>query len=250
MKLQDTTTLWVNKSPHYWNYMLYNINLLVPDKDIKIIWDQAYKNDPSQVCEKFENLINPEKQTFNYFVTAKLLLFYFLREEKYFKSICDEFYVNQDPTLIKELGKMVELDQKEDRDNKVKQRKVDEQNLLNVEQIIDSIGKYPGRSIVGKELEDAAWLVIQHAPLPIIKKYASIISDAVEAHDLHPKYFAYTLDRIAMAENRPQKYGTQIIVENGSKKLHPLQNHLEVDNYRKSVGLGPLDLYMKSQGLK
>lgn len=52
-------------------------------------------------------------------------------------------------------------------------------------------------------------------------------------------------DRIAVAENRPQKYGTQIVDD----KLWPLLDKSKVNIWREEVGLKPLEIKLQQYGI-
>ena len=116
------------------------------------------------------------------------------------------------------------------------------ENAAALKRIIGEWG-WPGRSLVGEQGAEAAWLVLQHsiahpqlqrACLPLLKKAAS--AGEVPAH-----HVAYLADRICCFEGRPQRYGTQLDWdENGELSPLPLEDADRVDRYRDSVGLGPL----------
>ena len=58
--------------------------------------------------------------------------------------------------------------------------------------------------------------------------------------------YAYLHDRIAAAENRPQKYGTQgSCIGVGLWKPDPLEDERLVDKFRKDVGLESMFEYKK-----
>ena len=59
------------------------------------------------------------------------------------------------------------------------------------------------------------------------------------------KNFAYLYDRVAVAEERPQRFGTQgRCVGPGAWEPFPLEDPGSVDGLRASVGLSPLDEYV------
>ena len=69
--------------------------------------------------------------------------------------------------------------------------------------------------------------------------------------DLPKLQIAMMDDRIAMFENRPQKYGTQIITDDdGKRKLHTLLDPSMVDQWRQEMDLPPLADYLKSMGVE
>lgn len=116
-------------------------------------------------------------------------------------------------------------------------------NARRLEELIDEHG-WLGISKVGEDGADAAWLIVQHAiSLPkFCKKVLKMLLEAEKTGDVPPRYAAYLADRIALFEDRPQKYGTQADWnEKGEMEVCPLENEEKVDEYRAEVGLEPLE---------
>ena len=108
--------------------------------------------------------------------------------------------------------------------------------------IIDEFG-WPGRSLVGEEGANAAWLVLHHAIAePEFQRGCFPLLQAAAARDdIDAAQAAYLEDRICFFERRPQKYGTQFDWDaNGDMSPWTLQDPDRVDEYRREVGLGPL----------
>jgi hypothetical protein len=102
---------------------------------------------------------------------------------------------------------------------------------------------WPGKSLVGEEGADAAWLVLQHAigNPALQRKCLPLLSESVASGEMKAAHVAYLEDRICVFEQRPQRYGTQFDWdENGQLSPWPLEDPERVDAYRKSVGLGTL----------
>lgn len=109
--------------------------------------------------------------------------------------------------------------------------------------IIDMIG-YPTIDKVGKEANEAAWLVIQHAigQPDFMKKCVRLLENAVSENRADAKNLAYLSDRIAVFEGRPQLYGTQFDWDkNGELSPCHFDDPAKVDQRRKSIGLGTLE---------
>lgn len=116
-------------------------------------------------------------------------------------------------------------------------------NARRLEEMIDEYG-WLGKSKVGEDGADAAWLIAQHAiSLPeFSKKVLKILKEAEKTGDVSPRYGAYLADRIAFFENRPQRYGTQSDWnENGEMEVWTLEDEEKVNDYRAEVGLKPLE---------
>lgn len=109
--------------------------------------------------------------------------------------------------------------------------------------IIDEIG-YPTIDKVGKEANEAAWLIIQHAigQPEFMKKCAKLLEKAVNENKADPKSLAYLTDRIAFFEGKEQLYGTQFDWdEQGNLNPNPFDDLNKVNKRRKSIGLNTLE---------
>ena len=117
--------------------------------------------------------------------------------------------------------------------------RIDSLNQANICSLLDRRG-FLGRSVVGNACE-VFWLIIQHAPVELERKYLPMFKKAAENHDLMPMHVAMMEDRIAMFEGRPQKYGTQMKEDaNGKMVLWRLLDPAKVDAWRKEMGMPPL----------
>lgn len=108
--------------------------------------------------------------------------------------------------------------------------------------IVEEFG-WPGTSLVGKEGSCAAWLVLQHAigSPSLQRRCLPILKEAAQAGEIDPAHVAYLEDRIRVFEGRPQTYGTQFDWNGrGVMSPHPIEDLERVDEYRASVGLGPM----------
>lgn len=117
------------------------------------------------------------------------------------------------------------------------------QNAIILNDIIEKIG-YPTVDKVGKEANEAAWLIIQHSigRPEFMKKCAELLESAVVEEKANPQNIAYLTDRIAIFEGNPQLYGTQFDWD-GNGELCPshYDDLIQVNERRKSVGLNSLE---------
>lgn len=117
--------------------------------------------------------------------------------------------------------------------------KLHDKNAMILENIIDMIG-YPVADKVGKEANEAAWLVIQHSigRPKFMRKCARLLENEVKNKNADPQHFAYLSDRIAVLEGKPQLYGTQFDWDS-SGLLNPdrFDDVSKVNERRKSIGL-------------
>lgn len=119
---------------------------------------------------------------------------------------------------------------------------VHRRNAGELESIIDRYG-WPGKSLVGDDGAEAAWLILQHAvgSPPLQRRCLAVLREAVARGEMEPAHVAYLEDRICFFERRPQRYGTQFDWdEHGRMSPWLLEDPERVDEYRLSVGLGPL----------
>jgi len=117
------------------------------------------------------------------------------------------------------------------------------ENAKMLNEIIDAIG-YPTIDKVGKEANEAAWLVIQHSigQPTFMKNCAKLLEIAVSEGKADPKSLAYLTDRIAVLEGQPQLYGTQFDWdENGNLSPNQFDDLIKVNERRQSIGLLPLE---------
>ncbi|EON74849.1 hypothetical protein ADIS_4681 [Lunatimonas lonarensis] len=116
-------------------------------------------------------------------------------------------------------------------------------NAEKLNEIIESIG-FPTVEKVGKEANEAAWLIIQHAisQPEFMKKCLVLMQMEVKQtlHELRQK--AYLSDRIAVFEGKPQQYGTQFDWdEDGLLSPSPFDDLEEVNERRWYIGLNSLE---------
>jgi hypothetical protein len=123
---------------------------------------------------------------------------------------------------------------------------VDTANTAWLRSVITARG-WPGRSLVGGDGAEAAFLLVQHADrdtafqastLPLLEK-------AYAAGDATGQQVALLTDRVAKARGRPQVYGTQASFVGGRVVIDPIADSAGVDARRARVGLPPLSEYVR-----
>ncbi len=117
---------------------------------------------------------------------------------------------------------------------------IDSKTTTYMKTVIEKHG-WPGHALVGRDGAHAAWLLVQHADLdPAFQKHClELIEKAVAANDASPTDYGYLYDRVAVAEKRPQRYGTQFM----DGKPQPIEDEANVDARRKAIGLGTMEEY-------
>jgi hypothetical protein len=113
---------------------------------------------------------------------------------------------------------------------------VDAKTSARLREMIAAHG-WPGRTLVGDDGADAAWLIAQHATLDraFQQRCLELVREAVARGDAEPRHVAYLEDRLAVWLERPQRYGTQYDGE--TLEPSPIEDEAYVDERRRSVGL-------------
>ena len=117
-----------------------------------------------------------------------------------------------------------------------------DRNAFLLEKIVTENG-WPGRSRVGEEGAQAAWLILQHAIAhpELQRKCFLLLAEQVESGEISPIEMAMLEDRIRCFEGRPQRFGTQFDWD--EKKLMsplPLDDINLVEERRRKIGMRPL----------
>jgi hypothetical protein len=148
--------------------------------------------------------------------------------------------------FIEQLKKNPDAGKKSDAPGIKKLETIDLNNTKRMKEIIGKHG-WPGRSLVGKDGSHAAWLLIQHADrnLEFQKKCLSLMKQALPKGEVSGQEVAYLTDRVLVAENKKQLYGTQCLIVNGEVKFQPIEDEARVDKRRAEVGLQSLAEYKK-----
>lgn len=162
------------------------------------------------------------------------------RDEKLQKELLDR--VREDQEARKELIK----NPSEDSPAARKVADIDRKNTARLKEIIEKHG-WPGRSLVGEDGAHAAWLLVQHADRDreFQKRCLKLLEKAVKAGEASGVDLAYLTDRVLVAENKKQLYGTQFRVTDGKLEPSPIEDEANVDRRRKEVGLPSLAEYRK-----
>ncbi|MBW3466812.1 DUF6624 domain-containing protein [Arthrospiribacter ruber] len=116
-------------------------------------------------------------------------------------------------------------------------------NADQLNEIIESIG-FPSMEKVGKEANEAAWLIIQHAisKPEFMRKCMALMGKQVKQTLEERRQIAYLMDRIAVFEGKPQLYGTQFDWdEKGLLGPSPHDGLERVNKRRKSIGFNSLE---------
>lgn len=126
-------------------------------------------------------------------------------------------------------------------------REVHERNAAGLRSVLEECG-WPGRSVVGDEAADAAWLILQHSiGNPDLQRLGlSLLEAAAAAGEASMVHVAMLEDRIRCNEGKGQRYGTQFDWDNeGLLSPLPIDDETNVDKRRSEVGLVPLEVEIR-----
>lgn len=173
------------------------------------------------------------------------------------KNRADYYQSLQYPSYARRLAVLQDLDQSIRQKGSYTQEDYqkmwiqDSLNLLEVKDILQHVGRWPGFKEVGTDGSTTVWLLIQHAPVETQEQYVGWLEKAVSEKNASPVNLAYLQDRILMYQNKPQIYGTQAKTnpKTGKMELVPIADPEHVDERRAKLGLSPLSAYKKRLGV-
>jgi hypothetical protein len=122
-------------------------------------------------------------------------------------------------------------------------RRIHERNNARMRRIIEQYG-WPGRSLVGEDGCEAAWLMVQHAVLEpdFQHQCLPLLEQAVAMEEAPGWQLAYLTDRVLMSEGKEQIYGTQYLpTEGGESVPYKIADPENVDARRRAGGLCSLE---------
>lgn len=103
---------------------------------------------------------------------------------------------------------------------------------------------WPSVTAFGTAAVQAAYLVVQHAPLDYQLRYLPVISEATAQGEFEKRHLALLTDRILVRQHKPQRYGTQtrVIDALGNAEMFPIEDETAVDRLRAEAGIIPVSI--------
>ena len=123
-------------------------------------------------------------------------------------------------------------------------QQADSINILEIKDILTTYG-FPPKNKVGTA-NTVIWMIVQHSDANPEFQRACLptLTQAAEQGEIDKWQVAMLEDRIALAEGRPQKYGSQIVTnEAGEQVIYTLLDPEQVDHWRAEAGMEPLHAY-------
>jgi hypothetical protein len=104
---------------------------------------------------------------------------------------------------------------------------------------------WPGRTLVGAEAAQAAWLLAQHADRDPVQQRAFLdaLRTAVAQGEGSAAHLAYLEDRVRVRAGQPQLHGTQFTRNGGMSVPYPIEYPEGLDERRAQAGLEPFADY-------
>ena len=124
---------------------------------------------------------------------------------------------------------------------------IDRDNLAWLKRVVETHG-WPGKSLVGPDGAQGAFLIAQHAvsDLDFMARCLDLLKAAHKAGDADGQWVALMTDRLLVQKDRKkQLYGTQLVPKDGKLVPQPIEDEANVDARRKELGLPPLADYLK-----
>jgi hypothetical protein len=123
---------------------------------------------------------------------------------------------------------------------------VDDENANWLEKIVNEVG-WPGLSLVGHEGAHAAWMLAQHADRhpAFQRRCQALMQEAVARGEASPADLAHLTDRVLLTQGKQQIFGTQTTARDRRFVACRLRDPDRVDELRASVGLEPLETYLR-----
>lgn len=123
--------------------------------------------------------------------------------------------------------------------------RIDKENIA----VIDSLLQQGLPKGLSEESYKTIWIVIDHASLEKQKQYLSIIEKMSSEGLIDVDSYAILFDRIAMKQNRPQRYGSQSVQFGTPGNMHlyiwPVENAESLDSLRATVGMESILKYLE-----
>jgi len=91
-------------------------------------------------------------------------------------------------------------------------------------------------TVYGEEAATGAFLVVQHADTALQKRFLPAIEAMADRGEASKSYYALMYDRIAVAEGRLQRYGTQMQCVEGFMRPFPTEDPDQLEARRAPMG--------------
>lgn len=94
------------------------------------------------------------------------------------------------------------------------------------------------KSRYGEQAARAAFHIVQHGDVTLQRRFLPKLEALAKSGEVEGQSFAMMFDRVAISEDRPQRYGTQFRCDGGKWRPYPLEDEARVEILRQEVGVG------------
>jgi hypothetical protein len=124
---------------------------------------------------------------------------------------------------------------------------LDKQNRDWLREVVTKRG-WPGKSVVGVDGSDAAWLLVQHADLdPGFQRQCLTMMERLPRKEIDSRHLAFLTDRVLVNTGKRQRYGTQLHEVQGKYVIRgEVEDPNSLDARRRGAGLEPIAEYLES----
>jgi hypothetical protein len=98
----------------------------------------------------------------------------------------------------------------------------------------------------GADGEEAAYLVVLHSGIDDWRRFAPVVGRFAAVGEANGSHYALLVDRLAVHENRPQPFGSQLTCVAGVYKPYPIEDPEHLDERRLKLGMPSYAAYLKS----
>lgn len=145
--------------------------------------------------------------------------------------------LDQRPMMVRvDLEGLTEPEQREAR--AIMDAEINRLNAENVEALLALVpaeGWFSSK-IYGQEAATGAFLIVQHSDMDLQKRFLPTIEVMSERGEALKSEYALMYDRIAVAEGRLQRYGTQMQCVNGRMQPFPTEDPERIEERRAPMG--------------
>ncbi|MDP1739155.1 MAG: hypothetical protein Q8L23_17155 [Caulobacter sp.] len=120
---------------------------------------------------------------------------------------------------------------------------VDRRNQAALKTILPADGWF-GRTDWGEDAARAAWLIVIHAvnDRRLMREAAGRMAPLVADAEVLPAWYASVVDRLAVLEGRPQRFGTQPVCRAGAWVVGEVEDPAGLDARRAELGLQAMEV--------
>lgn len=120
---------------------------------------------------------------------------------------------------------------------------IDRKNQAGLKALLPAGNGWFGRTAWGEDAARAAWLISVHAvnDRRLMREAAARMAPLVADAEVLPAWYASVVDRLAVLEGRPQRFGTQPVCKAGTWTVGVVEDPAGLDARRAELGLQAME---------